>query len=189
MLLKDPREINLTLRHRQLPAAETQVWAGALSIPLQVTHQFLSALSAALPAASDWGQQAVNPRLTLTVLFSLCNRCTSIWRNGWCISIQWQLPHTWGSVWQGDMWLKLAHLHPLSWDKSKSLILLLVTAALFYAVTWLKFEKKCCIPSVKMFLFQHWLKRDRKAVWKIQNLVLTRYQLVSSSSATGETYQ
>lgn len=103
--------------------------------------------------SSRLGQQAANPQLTLTVLFSLCNRCTGIWRNGWCISIQWQLPHTWGSIWQGDMWLKLAHLHPLSWDKSKSLILLPVTAVLCYAVTWLKLQKKSCIPSVKMLSY------------------------------------
>lgn len=60
MLLKEPRKINLTLRHRKLPAAETQVWAGALNISLQVTHQLLSALSTALPAAPAWGQQAMN---------------------------------------------------------------------------------------------------------------------------------
>lgn len=78
MLLRDPRKINLTLRHTKQPAAETQVWAGAPSISLQVTHQFISALSTALPAAQDRGQQAANALLTLTVLFLLCSRCTTI---------------------------------------------------------------------------------------------------------------
>lgn len=45
---------------QKLPGAETQVWAGALSISLQVTHQFLWVLSTTLPAAPDWGQQAAN---------------------------------------------------------------------------------------------------------------------------------
>lgn len=34
---------------------------------------------------------------TLTTLFLLRNRSTNVWRNGWLISIQWQLPHMLGS--------------------------------------------------------------------------------------------
>lgn len=93
------------------------------------------------------------------------------------------------------MCLKLARLHPLSWDKSKSLILLPVTAVLCYTV--LRFrchmietgEEKLHSFSKNILLFQHQLKSDREAVWKIQNLVLARYQLVATSTATGETYQ
>lgn len=57
------------LMHRKLPAAETQGWAYAPSTSLQVTHRFLPALSTALPAAPDWGQQAADASLTLSIVF------------------------------------------------------------------------------------------------------------------------
>lgn len=84
---------------------------------------------------------------------------------------------------------KSAHLHALSSDKSNPLTILLVTAGLCY--TGFRYhvieirEEMLHSFSKNVILFQHQLKWDRKAVWRIQNLFLTRYQPVVTSTATG----